>query len=89
MDDDVQRGTPIRILVDGAPIACFEGETIATAMLAADRLAFRQDTRGAGRGMFCNMGSCCECMVTLVGSGRRVRACLADARDGMEVSTRG
>ncbi|HWW59470.1 MAG TPA: (2Fe-2S)-binding protein [Sphingopyxis sp.] len=84
----VTRGGPIEITVDGTPITCFAGETVAAAMLAADHAVFRVDTRGQGRGMFCNMGVCSECLVTLIASGRRVRACLVEARDGMEVATR-
>ena len=84
----VSRGRPIAITVDGTRIECFAGETVAAAMLAADHAVFRADTRGQGRGMFCNMGVCSECLVTLIASGRRVRACLVEARDGMEVATR-
>lgn len=84
----VTRGRPITIAIDGMRVACFAGETVATAMLAADHIVFRADTRGHERGMFCNMGVCSECLVTLVASGRRVRACLVEAHDGMEVVTR-
>lgn len=84
----VTRGGPIAITVDGTRIACFAGETVTAAMLAADHIAFRLDSRGHERGMFCNMGVCSECLVTLVASGRRVRACLVEAHDGMEVVTR-
>ena len=85
----VSRGRPIAITVDGTRIGCFAGETVAAAMLAADHIAFRMDTCGHERGMFCNMGVCSECLVTLVASGRRVRACLIEAHDGMEVTTHG
>lgn len=86
---DVQRGEPIAITVDGQSVACFDGETVATAMLAAGLDTFRTDQRGRPRGLLCNMGSCYECLVTDTATGRRVRACLAQAADGMEVSTRG
>ncbi|WP_448663942.1 2Fe-2S iron-sulfur cluster-binding protein [Sphingomonas sp. CJ20] len=85
----VTRGNPITLIVDGERIACFAGEAVAAAMLAAGHMAFRRDSQGQPRGMFCNMGTCCECMVTLVANGRRVRACLVEAQDGLEVSTHG
>jgi NADH dehydrogenase/NADH:ubiquinone oxidoreductase subunit G len=85
----VERGAPITIIVDGQPVACFAGETIAAAMLAAGRDAFRTDQRGTPRGLLCNMGSCYECLVADTATSRRVRACLTEARDGMEISTRG
>lgn len=86
---DVERGAPITIVVDGQPVGCFAGETVATAMLAGGLDAFRTDQRGRPRGLLCNMGSCYECLVTDLATGRRVRACLAPAADDMEVSTRG
>lgn len=85
----VVRGEAITIIVDGQPLACFAGETIAAAMLAAGLDAFRTDADGKPCGLFCNMGSCYECQVTIIASGRRVRACLTQAADAMEVTTRG
>lgn len=83
----ITRGTPLTLIVNGEAIPAFSGETIATAMLAADHRTFRTDSRGQPRGMFCNMGTCGECTVTI--ADRRVRACLTEARDGMEVTTDG
>ncbi len=85
----VERGAPISIIVDGVPVACFAGETLATAMLAAGQSAFRSDLNGQPRGLLCNMGSCYECQVTVVATGHRVRACLTPAQDGMEIATHG
>ncbi len=90
-DGDVRRGAPLTLLVDGQAVAAFEGETIATALLACDLLAFRLDRGGRPRGLFCNMGVCGECLVTVAGgsaSPRRLRACLTPAADGMIVTTR-
>jgi sarcosine oxidase subunit alpha len=80
---------PITLIVDGEALVCAAGETIATAMLADERSSFRRDTQGRPRGLFCNMGSCGECTVTLVSDGRRVRACLTEAADGLEIATLG
>ena len=85
---DVARGEAITIRVDGQDIAAFAGETVATAMLQ-HATAFRQDSRGKARGMFCNMGSCSECLVTMLPSNRRVRACITPATHGMEIDTHG
>ena len=84
---DVERGAPVTVRVDGVAVPAFEGETLATAMLAAGKGVFRRDGRGAPRGLYCNMGSCGECMVTV--AGRRVRACLTDVAEGMEIATDG
>jgi D-hydroxyproline dehydrogenase subunit gamma len=80
---------PLTLIVDGERLPCAPGETIAAAMLANGRTAFRRDTQGRLRGLFCNMGSCGECTVTLAPNGRRVRACLTEATDGLEVTTLG
>lgn len=88
IERDTERGRPVTLSVDGQSFAAFEGEMLATAMLQ-NAAVFRRDTRGMERGLFCNMGSCSECMVTLLPSGRRARACLTPVSDGMEVRTDG
>lgn len=85
----ISRGGAIAITVDNMRIECFTGETLATAMLAAGQSAFRTDSKERERGLFCNMGACSECIVTLLPTGRRVRACLVEAQDGMKVATHG
>ena len=85
---DVTRPAPIEILVDGVAVTAYEGESLATVLLAADRFAFSRDASGRPRSPFCNMGVCFECM-TMIESGdtwRRVRACLTAVLPGMRVS---
>jgi sarcosine oxidase subunit alpha len=86
----VDRPEPVTILLDGIGISAFPGETLAAAILMADRLRFRDDRAGRPRGMFCNMGTCSECTVWLSRDGiawRRVRACLIPVSAGLEVRT--
>jgi sarcosine oxidase subunit alpha len=40
---------------------------------------------GEPRGVFCNMGTCGQCTVTLLPEGRRLRACIVPVQPGMEV----
>ena len=80
----IERGPPLAVSVDGQSVPGHGGETVATLMLAAN-LPFRTDTRGQPRGLFCNMGSCGECTVRI--NGRRQRACLTPAEDGMAIET--
>lgn len=84
----VERPVPIAIHVDGRAIPAYPGESVAAAMIAAGITRFRDDLSGAPRGLWCNMGSCCECLVTLA-DGVRVRACVTPATDSLEVSTHG
>jgi len=79
---------PILIRVDGAEVTALPGEMLASALLAADQPVFRADLEGQARGMFCNMGTCGECFVTVASPGRaarRRRACLVPVEPGMEV----
>ncbi|MAF60650.1 MULTISPECIES: (2Fe-2S)-binding protein [Pseudomonadota] len=79
---------PILIRVDGAEVTALPGEMLASALLAADKPVFRADLEGQARGMFCNMGTCGECFVTVDVPGRtarRLRACLVPVEPGMEV----
>ena len=82
------RGAPLSLRVDGEPVPCFAGETVAAALLASGRTRLRGSPRaGEPRGAFCLMGSCQECVIRI--DGRLEPACLAEVRDGMEVECRG
>ncbi|MFI5660952.1 (2Fe-2S)-binding protein [Streptomyces sp. NPDC051684] len=81
-----RRETPLTITVDGEPVAGIEGQSIAGLLLASGRRAWRTGPSGAARGVFCGIGACFDCLVT-VGPERDVRACRRRARDGDEVRT--
>ncbi len=85
---EVKRGRKVQILIDGQPIEAFEGESVAAAMMAAGLRVFRITAKHkTPRGMYCGMGVCFECLVTVNGV-RNVRACLTPVADGMMVETR-
>lgn len=79
-------GTPLRITVDGDPLDGVTGQTIAGVLLAAGRRSWRQAPSGRPRGIFCGIGSCFDCLVT-VNDLRDVRACRRRAQDGDIVTT--
>jgi hypothetical protein len=83
----VERGRPIGFFFDGEPIAAFEGETVAAALLAAGRRTLRTTVvAGTPRGIFCGMGVCFDCLVVIDGEPSR-RACVTFATEGMRVET--
>lgn len=82
----MSRPAPVAIEVDGAPLHAHPGESLAAALLADGRRAFRRTDGGAPRGPFCNMGVCFECLVTVDGE-RGLRACVTPVRAGMTVDT--
>lgn len=80
-----QRGEPVSFTFQGEAVTAHRGETLATALLAAQVPAFGLTRDGAPRLPFCNMGTCFDCAVTVNGQ-RLVRACLTDVQDGLCVT---
>ncbi len=84
---EIQRGKTVQITVDGRPVEAFEGETIAAVLLALGIWAFRHSPKNKEeRGIYCGMGICYECLVTVDGI-HAVRACVTPVADGMQVDT--
>ena len=83
---DTQRGPAVTITVNGRPIQTYLGETVAGALLASGQRAWRRTAQGEPRGLFCGMGICFDCTVTVDGIPN-VRACLTPVSDGMEITT--
>ncbi|WP_432840190.1 (2Fe-2S)-binding protein [Dactylosporangium sp. CA-092794] len=70
------------ISFDGREVSCREGWTIGAALTAAGVRSWRTTRReGRPRGLFCGIGICFDCLVTVNGRPS-VRACLAEARPG-------
>lgn len=67
-------------------IESYEGETIAAALLANGirTLRYHEET-GSPRGIYCNIGHCYECRVTVDGENG-VRSCLTLVNDGSHVT---
>lgn len=81
----VENRKQIKIFIDNQPFEAFEGETLAAALWANGFMAFgRNPATGLPRGMYCGIGHCCECRVTLDGI-EDVRSCLTPVREGMQV----
>ena len=66
-------------------VPAIEGETVAAALAAAGISALRRSRSGEARGIFCGMGVCFECLVTVDGRPAQ-RACMTKVRDGMSVA---
>lgn len=75
----------ISFTLDGVGMTAVEGQSIAGALIAAGVIAWRRtrfDDRP--RGVFCGIGSCFDCLITVNGEPN-VRACLAQVREGDRV----
>lgn len=87
IDGAVRRGLEIEIVVDGLPVRAFEGESVAVALLAKGRRALRTTARrGEARGMYCSVGVCFDCVMTIDGRPN-VRTCQTPVRAGMRIDS--
>src|SRR5262245_14891360 len=79
-------GCSLRILVDGAEVTAYAGESLLVAVLAAQGALRRHEFGDEARAGFCLMGACQDCWVWLADHGR-VRACTTEVADGMSIVT--
>ncbi len=74
----------ITFYVNGQPAIAHQGETIHAALISAGYRQLRQSKTRQPRGVFCGMGVCYECLVT-IDNGPRKQACVTIVEEGMEV----
>lgn len=72
------------IEVNGQSIPARHGQTVAAALLDSGRRAFRRTENGEPRGLFCGMGVCFDCLVTVNGMAEQ-RACMTPVEPGMQI----
>ena len=83
----VKRGPLVKITVDGKLIEAYEGETVATALLSAGIRTFNvSQNNKKPRGLYCGMGVCYECLVSINGIHGQ-RACITPVESGMIIET--
>jgi len=77
----------LELTIDGRKAQAFEGELVSTVLLAEGIAAFaRKAATGRLSGIYCGMGVCYECLVTIDGVPN-VRACQTYAADQMAIET--
>ena len=78
---------PIKFVYDGEEYLGFEGDTIASALLANGIRKLRvHEASEKPRGIYCNIGHCFECRVT-VGNQEGIRACLTPIENDMSIES--
>jgi predicted molibdopterin-dependent oxidoreductase YjgC len=84
--DPWQRGW-FAVSIDGAQVTAYDGDSVAAVLTREGRISWRRTRHGdRPRGLFCGIGACQDCLVTVDGvSG--VRACVAPAEPGAEIRT--
>jgi sarcosine oxidase subunit alpha len=83
------RPEPLTFTVNGQEVVAYQGETVGAVLAALGQRALRLSEKyGAPRGLFCGMGVCQECRVTVDGVPN-VRACMTLVAPGMRVELPG
>jgi predicted molibdopterin-dependent oxidoreductase YjgC len=85
-DQGIERTHPVTIEVDGQSYVAHQGETIAAALLAAGQRVLHTTETGLPRGIYCGMGVCHGCLVTVNGVPN-VRACMTEVEPGLKIET--
>jgi NADPH-dependent 2,4-dienoyl-CoA reductase/sulfur reductase-like enzyme len=82
----ITRGREIEIFIDGQAFRAFEGETIGTVLAAAGiREVRRTEQLKDPRGLYCCMGTCHGCLVTVNGQPN-IRACVTPVLPGQRIT---
>lgn len=77
----------LTVSLDGQTLPAVAGQTVGAALTAAGLRSWRQTRhRGRPRGLFCGIGICFDCLLTVDGQPN-VRACLEPVREGMLIET--
>jgi thioredoxin reductase/bacterioferritin-associated ferredoxin len=82
----VDRGKKIEIFINKHPIRAYEGETIAAVLTAVGIRQIRHAPQLKDpRGLYCCMGSCYSCLVTVNGLPNE-RACVTSVQAGQQIT---
>ena len=78
------RRSELQATFEGEPLSCAPGASVAAALIATGKNAWRDTRSGASRGLFCGIGVCFDCLVEIDGESGQ-RACMIPLADGMDV----
>jgi hypothetical protein len=76
----------LNIRIDQKEFSVPAGISVAAALIASGIKIFRRTDDGEARGLFCGMGVCYECLLTIDGQPHQ-RACITRVEDGMQITT--
>ena len=82
-----RRGKKIEVTIDDQKVKAYEGELVSTVLQAEGISVFgRKHTTSRPSGVYCGMGVCYECLVTINGISN-IQACQTFAVDQMVIET--
>lgn len=77
----------VEFTFDGQKVNAIAGQSVAAALLAQGIRSLRNSRfKSNQRGVFCGIGVCFDCLV-VIDSITNQRACLIEAKSGMQVQT--
>ena len=77
----------IKFYFNDQEITGLTGQSVGAALLAnGDRILRKTRFNEKGRGVFCGIGVCFDCLVVIDGISNQ-RACIIEAKPGMKVQT--
>ncbi len=83
--EGVQRDQRLKFFLNGQELYAYQGESVAAALLAEGQTVLRYTPRhGEPRGLFCGMGVCFDCVMTIDGRPNQ-QACLTLVNEGMRI----
>lgn len=82
----LDRGAAIEVTLDGCRVRAHLGETVAAVLLAEGVRVFSHDADGRPHALYCGIGICYECSVTVDGAPN-TRACVTPVAAGMVIET--
>ncbi len=83
--EQINRSKSITLNYNGRKVQCYEGDTVASALLLEGRSIFGRSFKyHRPRGLFCVAGRCPNCFMEVNGQPN-VKSCTVLATDGMEV----
>ncbi len=86
IENGITRGKPFDIFVNGQPVCAFDGETVGAALAAAGIRELRQTEQLQDpRGLYCCMGTCYGCLVTVNGQPN-VKACVTPVQAAQQIT---
>jgi len=82
----ITRGQAVEVTINGEVVRAYEGETIGAVLAASGMRRIRcSQERQDPRGLYCCMGLCYECLVTVDGQPN-VRACVTPVQAGQQIT---
>ena len=77
----------VKFYFNDQEVTGFIGQSVGAALLAqGDRILRRTRFNQKGRGVFCGIGVCFDCLVVIDGVANQ-RACITEIKNGMRVQT--